>query len=46
MTAREFSMACQRRTVHEGVAMENEKIVAALKARDDEEVLRVLDEEF
>ena len=46
MTYAKFLEECGRRTIDESVAVENEKIKAALKARDDEEVERLLDTEF
>ena len=46
MTYAEFLEECDKRTIYESVAIENEKIKVALKARDDEEVKRLLDTEF
>ena len=46
MTYAEFIEECNKRTIYKSVAVENEKIKAALKARDDEEVKRLLDTEF
>ena len=46
MTYAEFLIECNKRTIYKSVAVENEKIKAALKARDDEEVKRLLDTEF
>lgn len=46
MTYTEFLTECNARTIFKSVAIENEKIRAALAARDDEEVKRLLDTEF
>ena len=46
MTYKQFLEECNKRTIFKSVAVENEKIKAALKARDDKEVLRLLDSEF
>ncbi len=46
MTYTEFLSECSKRTIHKSVAVENDKIVAALKARDDKLVLELLDTEF
>ncbi len=42
----EFLEECNKRTIYKSVAVENEKIQAALRARNDEEVRRLLDTEF
>lgn len=46
MTYAEFIHECSKRTIHESIAVENEKIKEALRARNDEEVKRLLDTEF
>ncbi len=46
MTYKEFLSECSKRTIHKSVAVENEKIKAALRDRDDALVLKLLDEEF
>jgi hypothetical protein len=46
MTYAQFIDECSKRTIYKSVAVENEKIQAALRARDDEEVRRLLDTEF
>jgi hypothetical protein len=46
MTYAEFIQECSLRTIHASVALDDERIKAALKARDDEQVKKLLDEEF
>lgn len=46
MTANEFNAECVSRTIDPAIALENEEIVAALRARDDEKVIALLNEEF
>lgn len=46
MTKSEFVAECQKRTVDPAVALESENIRAALAKRDDDAVVRILDEEF
>lgn len=46
MTYSEFLAECNARTIFKSVAIENDKIRAALAARDDDEVKRLLDTEF
>jgi len=46
MTYKEFIHECSKRTIHVSVAAENEKIKEALRARDDEKVKQLLEEEF
>jgi hypothetical protein len=46
MTRQEFLAECNNRTVDVSLAFENEKIKDALRARNDEEVKRLLDTEF
>ncbi len=36
MTYKEFIAECSKRTIHTSVAVENEKIKAALRGRDDD----------
>ena len=46
MTQHNFQVLCARYGIHPSIALENEDIVEALKARDDEAVERILKEEF
>ena len=46
MTYTQFMHECSKRTIHKSVAVENEKIKAALRKRDDALVLKLLDTEF
>ena len=46
MTQFSFQALCAHYGIHPSVALENEAIVEALKARDDEAVERILKEEF
>ena len=46
MTYIEFIQECNKRTIHKSVAVENENIKEALRSCDDDEVRRLLDEEF
>ena len=46
MTYAEFLEECNSRCIYKSVAVENEKVAAALRARDDDEVRRLLDTEF
>jgi hypothetical protein len=46
MTYTEFLQACNERLIYKSVAVENERVREALQKRDDQEVLRLLDEEF
>ncbi len=46
MKRNEFVEECARRTIDPGVALENENILEALKKRDNEGVLWLLDNEF
>lgn len=46
MTRNRFADECTERCILAEVAIENEKIQAALKAKNDKEVLRLLDTEF
>lgn len=46
MTRPEFIQACVDHAVDPTIALESDKLQDALKARDDEEVHRILAEEF
>lgn len=46
MTQFSFQALCAHYGIHPEIALENENIVEALKARDDEAVERILKEEF
>ena len=46
MEFREFSYHCIDRTINPDIALENENIVKALRNRDVEEVIKLLDSEF
>ena len=46
MEFREFSYYCIDRSINPDIALENENIIKALKNRDDEKVLKLLDNEF
>lgn len=46
MTADRFNELCQRATVPPELALEDDALVAALLANDDDEVARILEEEF
>ena len=46
MTATEFQIICEERAILPAVALENERVREALAARDDEAVVKALDEEF
>jgi hypothetical protein len=46
MTSYEFIAECGKRLIYAPTALENEKILAALKAKDDELVKTLLDTEF
>ena len=46
MTYAEFLAECNKRTIYSSVAIDNEKIKAALRKRDDELVKQLLDKEF
>lgn len=46
MKRNEFVSECARRTIDPEVALENENILEALKKRDNERVLWLLDNEF
>jgi hypothetical protein len=46
MTQNEFNAACVSRTIDPGIALENDNVIAALEARDDDAVFTALDTEF
>lgn len=46
MTQLEFIQECTRLTIDPALALESEDIVAALRNRDHEEVMRILTEDF
>ena len=46
MTHSEFITLCNEHTIDPSLALENENIVEALKARDDAQVVEVLTNEF
>lgn len=46
MTQSEFTALCAERTIDPSIALENDNLVEALKARDDEAVVTILDNEF
>lgn len=44
MTRNEFIAECTERTINPSIALENESIVEALRARDNDKVIALLDE--
>ena len=46
MTANEFNALCCKHLVHPAIALENEEIVAALRAKDTARVEALLAEQF
>lgn len=46
MTKNQFFTECEARTIHPAIALENDEVVEALQNRDDDEVIRLLDEQF
>jgi hypothetical protein len=46
MTHLEFITLCNEHTIDPSLALENENIVEALKARDDAQVVEILTNEF
>lgn len=46
MTKTEFMSECAKRTIDPQLALENDMLCEALKDRDDDEVIRILNEEF
>ena len=46
MTSTQFIVECGKRTIYAPTALENELVLAALKNKDDELVIKLLDSEF
>lgn len=46
MTKNEFTALCEKYLVHPAVALDNEEIVKALKAKDRQKVEQILKEQF
>ena len=46
MTANQFNALCAERTIDPSLALENDDLVEALKAKDDEAVVTILDNQF
>lgn len=46
MTQDQFNQACAQRTIDPSIALENDELCEALRERDDEAALRILDEQF
>lgn len=46
MTQNQFAALCTEHCIAPEIALENDDIVAALKARDDAAIVRILSEEF
>ena len=46
MTANKFSIICGELLIDEGIALENQNIVKALKQRDDKKVIELLKNQF
>jgi len=46
MTMHDFYLECAARTIAPSIALENDELVTALAERNDDEVIRILDEEF
>ena len=46
MTADQFDLECAIRLIDPTTALENEAIIDALQRRHDDEVIRILNEEF
>ena len=46
MTSTQFQILCGKYLIDVGIALENENILNALRNKDDEEVERILMEEF
>lgn len=46
MTKTEFMTLCQERTIDPSLALENDAIIEALQAKDDDKVVELLDNEF
>ena len=46
MTVNQFSILCHEYGIHPDIALENEELREALKARDDKKVIEILTNEF
>ena len=46
MTESQFITECVKRTIDPQIAIENEELCEALRDRDDDEIIRILNEEF
>lgn len=46
MTSNQFAILCNKYLIHPAIALESELIQEALTCRDNEEVKRILEEEF
>ena len=46
MTLNQFATECALRCIEPSIALENDELVEALKARDDDAVVRILDQQF
>lgn len=46
MTQNEFNTLCQERTIDPNLALENDELVQALRDRDDEAVVNILNNQF
>ena len=46
MTANQFSIICGELLIDEGIALENQNIIQALKQRNNNEVIELLKTEF
>jgi hypothetical protein len=46
MTQSQFLTECNTRLIHPAIALENDELVEALQNRDDDSVIRILDEQF
>ena len=46
MTVNQFSILCHEYGIHPDIALENEELCEALKARNDKKVIEILTNEF
>ena len=46
MTQDQFNQECAQRTIDPGIALENDDLCEALRARDDDAVITILNEQF
>ena len=46
MTQNQFAQECAKRTIDPSLALENDELCDALRERDDEAVIRILDQQF